>query len=244
MHDQKWSLWSFFTLTFPFPISFLYIFSIVFFFPIYRGRNIRSARVFKVIIHILGIHFRMRMLTPLLFRVYHFASWHNLSFGYMKKLGSMAGAGSSMIGSILLFTVVLSLQEVYRGKLASSELFTILGGFTSSLLFLFSLTVSFHSLFQTRSVLQILWSLVMNLLTFKSSYVLALPTSSALSADDLCLCDFVTCSSSEISRNLLAWRVAGVQVGFSLTQRQIIPSLLWKQLATSSVSLSAYKSFM
>ncbi|ESQ34633.1 hypothetical protein EUTSA_v10009123mg [Eutrema salsugineum] len=52
----------------------------------------------------------------------------------------MAGAGTSMLGSILMFTVILSLQEVYRGKLASSELFTIFGGFTSSLLFLFSLT--------------------------------------------------------------------------------------------------------
>ncbi|KAG2321046.1 hypothetical protein Bca52824_014259 [Brassica carinata] len=39
---------------------------------------------------------------------------------------------------MLLFTVVLSLQEVYRGKLASSELFTILGGFTSSPLSLLS----------------------------------------------------------------------------------------------------------
>ncbi|GAB4844137.1 hypothetical protein Ancab_037444 [Ancistrocladus abbreviatus] len=52
----------------------------------------------------------------------------------------MAGTGSSMLLSILLFTVVLSLQEIYRGKLASSELFTILGGFVSSLLFLLSLT--------------------------------------------------------------------------------------------------------
>ncbi|CAH8354580.1 unnamed protein product [Eruca vesicaria subsp. sativa] len=52
----------------------------------------------------------------------------------------MAGVGTSMLGSVLLFAVVLSLQEVYRGKLASSEIFTILGGFTSSLLFLFSLT--------------------------------------------------------------------------------------------------------
>ncbi|WZZ80752.1 hypothetical protein YC2023_101324 [Brassica napus] len=52
----------------------------------------------------------------------------------------MAGVGTSMLVSVLLFTVVLSLQQVYRGKLASSELFTILGGFTSSLLFLFSLT--------------------------------------------------------------------------------------------------------
>ncbi|KAJ4889605.1 hypothetical protein Rs2_29353 [Raphanus sativus] len=50
------------------------------------------------------------------------------------------GTGTSMLGSILLFTVILSLQEVYRGKLASTELLTIFGGFTSSLLFLFSLT--------------------------------------------------------------------------------------------------------
>ncbi|GLT55832.1 hypothetical protein SLA2020_289200 [Shorea laevis] len=52
----------------------------------------------------------------------------------------MAGPGSSMLYSFLLFTVVLSLQEMYRGKLASSELFTILGGFISSLLFLVLLT--------------------------------------------------------------------------------------------------------
>ncbi|EOY16404.1 Keratinocyte-associated protein 2 isoform 2, partial [Theobroma cacao] len=45
-----------------------------------------------------------------------------------------------MLYSFLLFTVILSLQEMYRGKLASSELFTILGGFISSLLFLVSLT--------------------------------------------------------------------------------------------------------
>ncbi|GMI87489.1 hypothetical protein like AT1G77350 [Hibiscus trionum] len=48
----------------------------------------------------------------------------------------MAGSGSSMLYSFLLFTVILSLQMMYRGKLASSELFTILGGFISSLLFL------------------------------------------------------------------------------------------------------------
>lgn len=47
-----------------------------------------------------------------------------------------------MVYSFLLFTVVLSLQEMYRGKLASSELFTILGGFSSSILFLVLLTVS------------------------------------------------------------------------------------------------------
>ncbi|KAK3029189.1 hypothetical protein RJ639_038741 [Escallonia herrerae] len=52
----------------------------------------------------------------------------------------MAGSGNSMLYSLLLFIVILSLQEMYRGKLASSELFTILGGFTSSLLFLFLLT--------------------------------------------------------------------------------------------------------
>ncbi|KAF3585854.1 hypothetical protein Bca52824_063552 [Brassica carinata] len=40
----------------------------------------------------------------------------------------MAGVGTSMLGSVLLFTVVLSLQEVYRGKLASSELFLFSAG--------------------------------------------------------------------------------------------------------------------
>ncbi|EEF42102.1 conserved hypothetical protein [Ricinus communis] len=52
----------------------------------------------------------------------------------------MAGPGSSMLYSGLMFTVILSLQEMYRGKLASTELFTILGGFISSLLFLVLLT--------------------------------------------------------------------------------------------------------
>ncbi|KAL0438131.1 UNVERIFIED_CONTAM: protein KRTCAP2 [Sesamum latifolium] len=52
----------------------------------------------------------------------------------------MAGAGSSMLYSFLLFVVTLSLQEMYRTKLASSELLTILGGFTSSLIFLLLLT--------------------------------------------------------------------------------------------------------
>ncbi|KAL8141258.1 hypothetical protein V2J09_007279 [Rumex salicifolius] len=52
----------------------------------------------------------------------------------------MASPGSSMVVSFLLINVVLSLQVIYRGKLASSELFTILGGFTSSILFLLSLT--------------------------------------------------------------------------------------------------------
>ncbi|XP_019055467.1 PREDICTED: keratinocyte-associated protein 2-like isoform X2 [Nelumbo nucifera] len=52
----------------------------------------------------------------------------------------MAGPGSSMLYSFLLFAVILSLQEMYRGKLASSELFTILGGFISSLIFVVLLT--------------------------------------------------------------------------------------------------------
>ncbi|KAK6938365.1 Keratinocyte-associated protein 2, partial [Dillenia turbinata] len=57
------------------------------------------------------------------------------------ELKSMAGPNSSMLYSFLLFTVILSLQEMYRTKLASSELFTILGGFTSSLIFLVLLTI-------------------------------------------------------------------------------------------------------
>jgi hypothetical protein len=60
---------------------------------------------------------------------------------------AMAGSGSSMTYSFLLFIVILSLQEMYRGKLASSELYTILGGFISSLLFLVLLTVSSESIF-------------------------------------------------------------------------------------------------
>ncbi|CAE5964442.1 unnamed protein product [Arabidopsis lyrata] len=71
----------------------------------------------------------------------------------------MAGAvGTSMLGSLLVFTVILSLQEIYRGKLASSELFTILGGFTSSLLFLFSLT--FIGNFQESSGIKSGWGAV------------------------------------------------------------------------------------
>ncbi|GBG72496.1 hypothetical protein CBR_g12067 [Chara braunii] len=49
-------------------------------------------------------------------------------------------AGMSMIYSFLLFLITLSAQQVYKEKLASSEWFTILGGFVSSLLFLFLLT--------------------------------------------------------------------------------------------------------
>ncbi|XP_051150068.1 uncharacterized protein LOC127264535 [Andrographis paniculata] len=52
----------------------------------------------------------------------------------------MASSGTSMSYSLLLFIATLSLQEMYRAKLASSELYTILGGFTSSLIFLFLLT--------------------------------------------------------------------------------------------------------
>ncbi|XP_031375285.1 keratinocyte-associated protein 2 [Punica granatum] len=70
----------------------------------------------------------------------------------------MAGPGSSMLYSFLLLTVILSLQEVYRGKLASSELFTILGGFTSSLLFLVSLT--FIGNFQEASGMKTSWGAV------------------------------------------------------------------------------------
>ncbi|XP_042051997.1 protein KRTCAP2 homolog [Salvia splendens] len=52
----------------------------------------------------------------------------------------MAAAGSSMLYSLFLFVATLSLQEMFRAKLASSELFTILGGFTSSIVFLTLLT--------------------------------------------------------------------------------------------------------
>nr|XP_019706385.1 uncharacterized protein LOC105046059 isoform X1 [Elaeis guineensis] len=52
----------------------------------------------------------------------------------------MAGPGRSMVYSLLLFATILSLLEMYRGKLASSELLTIFGGFISSLLFLVLLT--------------------------------------------------------------------------------------------------------
>ncbi|KAG8493868.1 hypothetical protein CXB51_011321 [Gossypium anomalum] len=70
----------------------------------------------------------------------------------------MAGSGSSMLYSFLLFTVILSLQEMYRGKLASSELFTILGGFISSLLFLVLLT--FIGNFQEASGVKTGWGAV------------------------------------------------------------------------------------
>ncbi|KAI9200867.1 hypothetical protein LWI28_014226 [Acer negundo] len=74
-------------------------------------------------------------------------------------LKAMAGTGSSMLYSFLTFTVILSLQEMYRGKLASSELFTILGGFISSLLFLVSLT--FIGNFQEASGMKTGWGAVL-----------------------------------------------------------------------------------
>ncbi|XP_072966236.1 uncharacterized protein [Typha angustifolia] len=54
----------------------------------------------------------------------------------------MASPGRSMLYSLLLFAIILSLLEMYREKLASSELLTIFGGFLSSLLFLMMLTVT------------------------------------------------------------------------------------------------------
>jgi hypothetical protein len=74
----------------------------------------------------------------------------------MNAKSMASGAGSSMLYSFLLFTVILSLQEMYRSKLASTELFTILGGFISSLLFLVLLTVSFFTIFLSWSV-WVLW---------------------------------------------------------------------------------------
>ncbi|KAK6939918.1 Keratinocyte-associated protein 2 [Dillenia turbinata] len=64
----------------------------------------------------------------------------DVSHGYGVMLKSMAGSNSSMLSSFLLFSVILSLQEMYRTKLATSELLTILGGFSSSLIFLVLLT--------------------------------------------------------------------------------------------------------
>ncbi|KAH9319205.1 hypothetical protein KI387_020974, partial [Taxus chinensis] len=53
---------------------------------------------------------------------------------------SISGPGNSMLYSFLLFVVTLSLQQMYKEKLASTELYTIFGGFVSSLLFLLSIT--------------------------------------------------------------------------------------------------------
>ncbi|XP_078435619.1 keratinocyte-associated-like protein [Wolffia australiana] len=52
----------------------------------------------------------------------------------------MDGLSRSMILSLLLFIVILSLMEMNREKLASSEPLTILGGLISSFLFLTMLT--------------------------------------------------------------------------------------------------------
>ncbi|GAB2229207.1 hypothetical protein Droror1_Dr00023344 [Drosera rotundifolia] len=70
----------------------------------------------------------------------------------------MAGTGSSMLLSFFLFTVILSVQEIYRGMLVSSELFTILGGFSSAVLFLLSLT--FIGNFQESSGMKTGWGAV------------------------------------------------------------------------------------
>jgi MFS superfamily sulfate permease-like transporter len=45
-----------------------------------------------------------------------------------------------MLYSFLLFIITLSLQQVYREKLASTEIYTILGGLISSILFLLVVT--------------------------------------------------------------------------------------------------------
>lgn len=52
----------------------------------------------------------------------------------------MTEPGNSMLYSFLLFVITLSLQQMHKEKLASTELYTILGGFVSSLLFLLVLT--------------------------------------------------------------------------------------------------------
>ncbi|CAL9123799.1 unnamed protein product [Musa acuminata var. zebrina] len=69
------------------------------------------------------------------------------SLGILRRHGaaaicgdSMAGPGRSMLYSLLSFAIILSLLEMYREKLGSSELLTIFGGFISSLLFLLLLT--------------------------------------------------------------------------------------------------------
>lgn len=53
---------------------------------------------------------------------------------------SISGPGNSMLYSFLLFVVTLSLQQMYKEKLASTELYTIFGGFVSALIFLLVLT--------------------------------------------------------------------------------------------------------
>ena len=87
---------------------------------------------------------RVLLLMLISFIIYPYEVFLFYSCTY--RLKSMAAPGSSMLYSFLLFVAVLSLQEMYRGKLASSELFTILGGFSSSLIFLLLLTVCHRSL--------------------------------------------------------------------------------------------------
>jgi len=52
----------------------------------------------------------------------------------------LTSTGNSMLYSFLLFIITLSLQQVYREKLASTEVYTILGGLISSILFLLVVT--------------------------------------------------------------------------------------------------------
>ncbi|XP_030545238.1 protein KRTCAP2 homolog [Rhodamnia argentea] len=79
-------------------------------------------------------------------------------FVWLFVYSPMAGSGSSMVYSLPLFTIVLSLLEMYRTKLASSELFTILGGFTSSILFL--VLVTFIGNFQESCGMRTGWGAV------------------------------------------------------------------------------------
>ncbi|CAM6093358.1 unnamed protein product [Calypogeia fissa] len=52
----------------------------------------------------------------------------------------LPSTANSALYSFLLFIITLSLQQVYKEKLASSELYTIFGGFVASLLFILVLT--------------------------------------------------------------------------------------------------------
>ncbi|KAJ7563417.1 hypothetical protein O6H91_03G109200 [Diphasiastrum complanatum] len=58
----------------------------------------------------------------------------------MATRSHLTNAGNSMLYSFLLFVITISLQQMYKERLASSEIYTILGGFISSLLFLLALT--------------------------------------------------------------------------------------------------------
>ncbi|XP_002986923.2 keratinocyte-associated protein 2 [Selaginella moellendorffii] len=57
------------------------------------------------------------------------------------KRSSGTSPPNSMLYAFLVFVVTLSLQQMNKKTLASSELYTILGGFISSLLFLLALTM-------------------------------------------------------------------------------------------------------